>query len=109
MARWNLPAECSLWRETDRRRRREKRNENDMSDGNGKIPLTEKQAAERLNVPVSTVRYWRGCGDGPEYYKLGNAKRSRVRYDADVLEAWLQAHLRVPKARATAKEKYVAL
>jgi len=80
-----------------------------MPDGNGKIPLTEKQAAERLNVPVSTVRYWRGCGDGPEYYKLGNAKRSRLRYDADVLEAWLQAHLRVPKARATAKEKYVAL
>ena len=74
-----------------------------------KINLTEQQAAERLNVPVSTLRYWRTCGDGPDYYKLGTAKRSPVRYDADVLEAWLQAHLRVPRARATAKEKYVAL
>jgi hypothetical protein len=85
------------------------KNENQMSDENGKVPLTEKQAAERLNVSVSTLRYWRGCSDGPEYYKLGNAKRSQVRYDADVLEAWLRAHLRVPKARATAEEKYVAL
>jgi hypothetical protein len=83
--------------------------ESAMPNGNGKISLTEKQAAERLNVPVTTLRYWRGCSDGPEYYKLGGAKRSPVRYDADVLEAWLQAHLRVPKARATAKEKYVAL
>lgn len=71
--------------------------------------LTERQAGELLNVPVSTLRYWRNCGVGPEYYKLGTAKRSAIRYDAKVLEAWLQAHLRVPKARATAKEKHVAL
>jgi hypothetical protein len=71
--------------------------------------LTEQQAAERIDVPVSTLRYWRNCGDGPEYYKLGTARRSAIRYDADVLEAWLRAHLRVPRARATAKEKYVTL
>ena len=71
--------------------------------------LTEQQAAERLNVPVSTLRYWRASGDGPEYYKLGTARRSAIRYDAEVLEAWLRAHLRVPTARATAKEKHVAL
>ena len=74
-----------------------------------KVYLTENQAAERLNVPVSTMRYWRNCGDGPEYYKLGTGKRSPIRYDADVLEVWLQAHRRVPGVRATAKEKYVAL
>src|SRR6516165_9078238 len=27
--------------------------------------LTEKQAAELLNVPASTLKYWRDCGDGP--------------------------------------------
>ena len=42
--------------------------------------LTERQAAERLNVSVSTLRYWRNCGDGREYYKLGTTKRSPVRY-----------------------------
>ena len=71
--------------------------------------LTEQQAAEQINVPVSTLRYWRNCGDGPEYFKLGTARRSAIRYDSDVLEAWLREHLRVPRARATAKEKYVAL
>jgi hypothetical protein len=71
--------------------------------------LTEKQAAARLNVPVSTLKYWRDCGDGPAYYKLGTGKRSPVRYDAAVLEDWLRAHLRVPKARATAEASHVAL
>jgi hypothetical protein len=71
--------------------------------------LTEKQAAELLNVPASTLKYWRDCGDGPAYYKLGTGRRSPVRYDAAVLEEWLRAHLRVPKARATAEASHVAL
>jgi hypothetical protein len=71
--------------------------------------LTEKQAAELLNIPASTLKYWRDCGDGPAYYKLGTGMRSPVRYDAAVLEEWLRAQLRVPKARATAEASHVAL
>lgn len=53
----------------------------------GKPPrlLTTAQAAERLNIPDNTLRYWRHRREGPPSVKLGNL----VRYDADQLEAWL--------------------
>lgn len=49
--------------------------------------LTTDQAAERLNVPAQTLRYWRHRREGPPSIKLGNL----VRYDAGELEAWLAA------------------
>jgi len=70
--------------------------------------IDEKQASKLLGISLNTLRSWRNCGDGPDFYKLGTAKRSLVRYDVDVLAEWLRGHLRVQKARATAEEKHVA-
>jgi len=71
--------------------------------------VDEKNVSERFGIPLNTLRYWRNCGDGPDFYKLGTARRSLVRYDVAVLAEWLRVHLRVQKARATAEEKHVAL
>jgi hypothetical protein len=71
--------------------------------------IDEKLVSERFGISLHTLRSWRNCGDGPDFYKLGTARRSPVRYDVAVLAEWLRVHLRVQKARATAEEKHVAL
>ena len=71
--------------------------------------VDEKEASRLLSLSVNTLRSWRNSGDGPDFYKLGQGRRSPVRYDAAVLAGWLRAHLRVQKARATAEDKHVAL
>ena len=71
--------------------------------------IDERQVSERFGISLNTLRFWRNCGDGPNFYKLGTARRSPVRYDVAVLAEWLRAHLCVQKARATAEEKHVAL
>lgn len=48
--------------------------------------LTLDQAAERLDLPKSTLRYWRLNGIGPKSFKLGR----RVVYAIPDLESWLQ-------------------
>lgn len=67
--------------------------------------LDEQEVSRRLSVSVNTLRYWRACGDGPNYVKLGRL----VRYDAVALEKFILRNLRVSKARATMEEKRVAL
>ena len=62
--------------------------------------LDEQEVSKRLSVSVNTLRYWRACGEGPNYVKLGRL----VRYDAGALEKFLLRNLRVSKARATAEE-----
>jgi hypothetical protein len=37
--------------------------------------LTDKQAAEYLNIGLQTLRNWRGLRRGPDYVKLGRAIR----------------------------------
>jgi hypothetical protein len=71
--------------------------------------IDEKQVSERFGISLNTLRSWRSSGDGPDFYKLGTARRSPVRYDVAVLAEWLRVHLRVQKARATAEDKHVAL
>jgi len=71
--------------------------------------MDEKQVSEQFAISLHTLRSWRACGDGPDFFKLGTSKRSPVRYDEAVLTEWLWVHLRVQKARATAEEKHVAL
>ena len=71
--------------------------------------IDEKQVSERFGISLNTLRSWRTCGDGPDFYKLGTTRRSPVRYDIAVLAEWLRAHLRVQKARATVEEQHVAL
>lgn len=48
--------------------------------------LTSDELAERYQVPVQTVRYWRHMGTGPKAVKIGRFVRYRM---ADVL-AWEQ-------------------
>ena len=52
--------------------------------------VTERDAAERLSLAVSTLRRWRWAGRGPAYRKLGAA----VRYHVDDLAAYLDASVR---------------
>jgi predicted DNA-binding transcriptional regulator AlpA len=82
-----------------------------MSKGNrsfGLLPLsellTEKQVSTLLNISVHTLRYWRHCGDGPNYIKMGKL----VRYHSAELEVYLQRQTCVSEARATAEECRVA-
>lgn len=67
--------------------------------------LDEYEVSKRLSISVNTLRYWRACGEGPNYVKLGRL----VRYDAGALEKFLLRNLRVSKTRATMEEKRVAL
>jgi len=66
--------------------------------------LTENQVSMIFNVSVNTLRYWRHCGDGPNYVKMGRL----VRYHTAALESYLQRKTCVSKARATAEEHRVA-
>ena len=36
--------------------------------------MDEKQVSERFAISLNTLRSWRTCGDGPDYYKLGTSK-----------------------------------
>jgi hypothetical protein len=53
-------------------------------------PLTERVAASRLGLKVSTLRAWRGQGRGPAYVRLGRA----VRYLPSDLQEFLRANRR---------------
>jgi len=62
--------------------------------------LTESQTAERIAIPVSTLRYWRSTGEGPNFVKIGKY----VRYDPSTLERFIQQNVRVSNAEATVTE-----
>lgn len=49
--------------------------------------LTTAEVAEKLRVPVGTLRYWRHNGEGPRSFKLGRS----VRYYASDVEAYIDA------------------
>lgn len=48
--------------------------------------MTLEEVAERLRVPVPTLRYWRARGEGPNGFKLGG----RLRYRCSDVEAWIE-------------------
>jgi len=66
--------------------------------------LTETQVSTIFNVSINTLRYWRHCGDGPNYIKMGKL----VRYHEAELESYVQCKTCVSKARAIAEERRVA-
>lgn len=66
--------------------------------------LTETQVSMIFNVSINTLRYWRHCGDGPNYIKMGKL----VRYHEAELESYLQRKTCVSKARAIAEGNRVA-
>lgn len=42
--------------------------------------LTPEMIAKRYEISVSVLNHWRVAGGGPNYVKLGNTKKGRVRY-----------------------------
>lgn len=52
--------------------------------------LTEKEAAEILNVSIKTMQFWRLVGNGPPFTKLGRL----VRYELKELQNFIQQNRR---------------
>jgi excisionase family DNA binding protein len=48
--------------------------------------LTASEVADYLGVPVSTIHFWRGRGQGPAAIKVGR----RLVFRAEDLAAWIQ-------------------
>jgi excisionase family DNA binding protein len=48
--------------------------------------LTTAEAAEVLNTPVATLRWWRHQGVGPKAFRLGARK---IMYKSSDLHRWL--------------------
>ncbi|MHB1936075.1 MAG: helix-turn-helix transcriptional regulator [Acidobacteriaceae bacterium] len=59
--------------------------------------LSTKEVAAIIDMPESTLRYWRCAGLGPSYVKLGG----RIRYDEADVDAYVQANKRIPSVRAS--------
>ena len=53
----------------------------------GKL-LTLDEAAELINRPPATLRYWVSRGEAPPSFKLGR----RRMFDQEKLEAWIAEH-----------------
>jgi predicted DNA-binding transcriptional regulator AlpA len=51
--------------------------------------LTPEQVAEMLQVHPGTLENWRVRGEGPPFVKLGNKRRSPVRYRRQDVEDWI--------------------
>jgi predicted DNA-binding transcriptional regulator AlpA len=69
-------------------------------DGTMKL-LSTKQVSEILNLPESTLRYWRCAGLGPSYVKLGG----RIKYDEADVHAYVKANKRIPSVRAAQENR----
>ena len=54
----------------------------------GKL-MTVEDLADRVNLSVSTIRYWAQQGTGPRSIKLGR----RRMYRPEDVEAWLEAQI----------------
>lgn len=52
--------------------------------------LTPQQVADMLGVKTDTLEAWRGKRVGPAWVKLGDSKRSPVRYSRQAIESYLK-------------------
>lgn len=57
------------------------------NNGEVEVYLDTREVAKTINVPESTVRYWRHLGVGPQGIRLGK----HVRYRASDLNQWINA------------------
>lgn len=57
--------------------------------------MNEKQAAERYNVAIQTLRNWRSVRKGPPYIKLERL----VRYSVDETDQYFRSHMVDPEAK----------
>ena len=53
--------------------------------------LTPTQVADLLQVKIDTLEAWRGKRIGPAWIKLGEGKRSPVRYRRTDVDSYLKA------------------
>ncbi len=61
------------------------------------LPLmNERETARQLGLKVSTLRRWRWQGRELEFFKIGHA----VRYDPDVVNAYIEARRRSSTSQA---------
>jgi excisionase family DNA binding protein len=51
--------------------------------------LTPEEVAELLKVHPGTLENWRVRGEGPPFVKLGNKRRSPVRYRRKDVDDWI--------------------
>ena len=49
--------------------------------------LTDREAAKELGLKVPTLRFWRMCGRGPKFIRMGRA----VRYSPTDLMDYIKA------------------
>jgi len=63
--------------------------------------LSTKQVSTVLDLPESTLRYWRFAGLGPPFVKLGG----RTKYDEAYLDAYVKANKRIPSVRAAQENR----
>ena len=54
-------------------------------------PLRNEAVARLIGISPETLKRWRCEGKGPHFRKLGPQKQDSVTYDADVVNAWLEA------------------
>ena len=48
------------------------------------------KAAEYLGVNEATLRNWRSMKKGPPFVRLGDTKKSAIRYSLEDLDLWLK-------------------
>jgi excisionase family DNA binding protein len=56
--------------------------------------LTPEEVAEILKVHPGTLENWRVRGEGPPFVKLGNKRRSAVRYRRQDVENWIYTDMK---------------
>lgn len=57
--------------------------------------MTPHEAAARLKVHKETLEAWRAQRKGPKWIKLGESKRSPVRYRRSDIEAYLKTNTQI--------------
>lgn len=63
--------------------------------------ISTKQVSTILDLPESTLRYWRCAGLGPPFVKLGG----RIKYDEADVDAYVKANKRIPSVRAAQENR----
>ncbi len=61
--------------------------------------MTPQEVADRVGVPLATVRHWRARGTGPQAARIGKHLKYR---DTDV-EAWIERQFDQKPADRTAR------
>ena len=61
--------------------------------------LTRLQTAEYLGVSQATLSRWAADRTGPPFIKLHDGEAGAVRYPSDLLDEYIEARIKQPKAK----------